>query len=72
MEYSEGDKKLILEIEFGRKPTGEPFWSVYSKTLRGWHPPHDKEPFNTIDQKRILKNVSSGLGFLHMSHEIVF
>jgi len=52
--YIEGDRALILQVEM---LSGTPQRVIYSRTIKKWLPPHDKE--NITDQKRkeILEKV---------------
>ena len=54
IEYIEGDKYLEIESEF---LVGDAGIVIYSRSLRTWKPPYDKEPLIEIDKERIKQNI---------------
>ena len=52
--YIEGDRALILQIEM---LSGTPRRVIYSRTIKKWLPPHEKENITDLKRKEILAKV---------------
>ena len=52
--YIEGDRALILQIEM---LSGTPQRVIYSRTIKNWLPPHDKEEITDQTRKDILEKL---------------
>jgi len=71
VEYVEGEKTALIEIEGGTNELGQVDWLIYSKTFCGWLPPHESEGIESNKRKQILENVSQSLSMLGMPHKII-
>jgi Immunity protein 74 len=71
VQYSEGDKTAILEIEGGRGAGGEADFAVYLQTLRGWERPNEFLEMTEATRQQILANVSKSLDVLGVPHFFV-
>jgi hypothetical protein len=52
--YIEGDRALILQIDM---LSGTPQRVIYSRTIKNWLPPHDKEEITDQIRKDILEKL---------------
>ena len=71
VEYAEGGKIAVIEIEGGMSEPKQVDWLIYAQTFRGWLPPHESEEIGDDKRKQILANVSNSLSILEMPHKIV-
>jgi len=52
--YIEGDHALTLQIEM---LSGTPKRVIYSRTIKNWRPPYDKENITEEKRKEIVKKI---------------
>lgn len=52
LEYFEGDKKMIVEMDFR-----EDFFHLTSQLITHWEKPYDNVKIDTEEKKRILLNI---------------
>ena len=71
VEYMEGLKVAIVEIEGGTDEYDNVEWLVYRDTLKGWESPYDGINMRDEDQKRILERISECMTLLKMRYKIV-
>jgi len=71
VEYVEGGKAAVIEIEGGTRGPDQFDWLIYARTFRGWLPPHESEGIGADKRRQILENVSRSLSVLGMRHKII-
>jgi len=71
VEYAEGGKVAVVEIEGGMTEPGQVDWLVYAQTFHRWLPPHELEEIDGEKRRQILQNVSQALSILGTPHKVV-
>ena len=65
--YIEGDRSLILQVEM---LSGTPQRVIYSRTIKNWVPPHDKEAITDEKKKEILKKICKYFELNNISYTV--
>lgn len=65
--YIEGDHALTLQIDM---LSGSPRRVIYSRSIKGWLPPHDSEAISDEKRNQIIQKVCKYFELNHMSYDV--
>jgi len=71
VQFFEGDRVAIVEVEGGRAADGKVDWVIYSQTLTSWEPPHQADELSLEKHAEMLGHISNAFDLLGMPHRII-
>lgn len=64
VEYRENDHALLIEVEDGRRPTGEYYMAISAPSIKAWEPPFQAEVIGDDERHEIIRRVVEAHAFL--------